>query len=261
MLYSNKNKQIEILKQFSEICLENNIDFYLYFGSLLGAIRHKGFIPWDDDIDVCLFRNDYEFLFKINWEKYNLRIISNKTDSLMPYPFIKISKLNTNLFEKINGNNINIGIHIDVFPIDNYKSGSVWNYNNIMLLLFKNIYDIKTIDISCVISPFKKSFILFCQILLTNINLDSISKKIEKHATFYSNLRSIKHVGCMVGAYNLNDYHDIRCFGFPNYVQFENLLMPVPHNSDKILKNLYGNYMKIPKIEDRQSKHSFNEGI
>lgn len=260
MLDLNKSTQIQILEQFSEICFENNIKFYLYFGTLLGAIRHKGFIPWDDDIDVCLFRKDYEVLFKINWEKHNLRLISNKTDSLIPYPFIKISKINTNLFEKINGNNLNIGIHIDIFPIDNYTSRSILNLNNFMLILFKFIYNIKTIDTSDLKSAFKKRTILVFQFLFKNKTLDSISKTIDKHASFYSDL-SPKFVGCMVGAYNLNDYHDFQYFGEPKYVQFENLFMPVPYNSDKILKNLYGNYMKIPDIQNQLSKHSLNEGI
>lgn len=113
--------QLEILKTFDSFCRENNLKYSLYAGSLLGAIRHKGFIPWDDDLDVCMSRSDYnEFIALWEHSHPNGYILQNKDNS--PYfgqSFTKIRKDHTTfLQEERESGQYHTGIFLDVFPLD-----------------------------------------------------------------------------------------------------------------------------------------------
>src|SRR5699024_6110897 len=114
--------QLEILKEFDRFCKEHNIKYQLYAGTLLGAIRHKGFIPWDDDIDIAMTRDQYErFLEKyINNERYFLQ--NFQTDYNYFRQFSRLRKNNT-VFRQEQYSNLDIhhGIFIDIFPLDNVE--------------------------------------------------------------------------------------------------------------------------------------------
>lgn len=113
--------QVEMLIFIDNICRENNITYHLYTGSLLGAVRHKGFIPWDDDIDICMTRENYDKFIRVFKEnesnKYCLEIPNYKSQLHIG----KIRKLNTQLFEFTTPEDSNAGIYIDIFPLDNSK--------------------------------------------------------------------------------------------------------------------------------------------
>ena len=116
-------KELELLKIFISICEKYHIKYFLACGSVLGAIKYKGFIPWDDDIDVCLLRPDYErFLDVANAEIPEWCFIQNsKTDPAFPHFFSKLRNSNTTFIEKGTAHlHINHGIYLDIFPIDGY---------------------------------------------------------------------------------------------------------------------------------------------
>ena len=95
-----KKIELEILVEFSNFCKQNNLRFYLAYGTLLGAVRHKGFIPWDDDCDICMMREDYEKFSKYaNELPSNLFLQTNETDSNYSKKIIKIRMNNTKLVE------------------------------------------------------------------------------------------------------------------------------------------------------------------
>lgn len=121
--------ELEILKEIKRICAENNLTYYLSSGSVIGAIRHQGFIPWDDDIDICMPWQDYEkFIELCNSgalsDKYFLQ--TSITDLYDHQPFIKVRKNNTTMLQPMHKNNkAHSGIWVDIFPIvsvDNGKS-------------------------------------------------------------------------------------------------------------------------------------------
>ena len=113
--------QLEIVKEIDRVCEENGISYFLVGGSLLGAIRHKGFIPWDDDLDIGMLRKDYERFRKIApqflIDKY--RMIDWKKDSNYPHPMCKIIKKGTIYKENKRNDAGEQGIWVDVFPYDN----------------------------------------------------------------------------------------------------------------------------------------------
>ena len=116
--------ELKILEKIDEICKKNNINYFLIGGTLLGAVRHKGFIPWDDDIDVGMLREDYEKFINVCLKNGALGkdyyLHCNESDNDYFIPFIKVKKNNTTFAEK-NIENINThkGIFLDIFPYDN----------------------------------------------------------------------------------------------------------------------------------------------
>ena len=119
--------QLEILKVFDQFCRQNDLKYSLYAGSLLGAVRHKAFIPWDDDLDVCMSRNEYESFIKL-WKKAPPPgyILQNKENTpSFCQSFSKIRKDHTTfLQEKREGEKYHTGIFLDVFPLTAYQTGS-----------------------------------------------------------------------------------------------------------------------------------------
>ena len=115
--------EFDILKAFLEVCERLNLKYYLVCGTALGAVKYQGFIPWDDDVDVALPREDYEIFCKKAGELLpkGFFLQTYKTDKAYPAIFAKIRNSNTTFFEKtIEKLPINHGVYIDVFPLDGY---------------------------------------------------------------------------------------------------------------------------------------------
>ena len=118
--------ELEILVQFDRYCKEHNLRYVLYYGTLLGAVRHQGFIPWDDDIDIAMPRPDYERLIKLYYDEKqpigdNLRLYTGERDDDFAYAFGKISRLDSEILEESKlYEHEGDGIWIDIFPIDGF---------------------------------------------------------------------------------------------------------------------------------------------
>lgn len=129
---------LNILIDIDNICKKNNIKYFLIGGSLIGAIRHKGFIPWDDDIDIAMLRKDYNKFKKIMLSRhksipYYLHILCDEIGNY-PFNYLKIKDNRTKIIEKeLEHLNLDLGVNIDVFPLD----GSPNNYFIRKIHLFK----------------------------------------------------------------------------------------------------------------------------
>ena len=125
-LQSLKDRERDMLKTFVDICNKHSIKYFVQGGTLLGTVRHGGFIPWDDDVDVSLPRDEYErFLAVAEKELPEYYFLQTKdTDPEYPNNFAKIRDSRTTFLESSAKNlNINHGAYIDIFPLDNYPSG------------------------------------------------------------------------------------------------------------------------------------------
>ena len=123
-----KDVELLILKDFIDICDENNIDYFLFFGTEIGAVRHQGFIPWDDDIDVIMFRDDYEKFLKImeglNNEKY--MVFDIRYDEQYFFQFGRLSLNGTYWAEYWDSQvDFKLGIHIDLFILDKVPNNKI----------------------------------------------------------------------------------------------------------------------------------------
>lgn len=250
-----KRIELEILKAFDIYAKKNNIRYYLGYGTLLGAIRHKGFIPWDDDIDLIMLRNDYDKLIK-QLEKNRYISIKHKAllplDKDYPYPFIKIEDITTLSNQQGIKKKYQTGLWIDIFPLDflptedcQKKIKKKSNFYRKMLL-YSFFYE-KNTSIKNLI----KNVLAF---LLNFFGLKPHfwAKKLMKLTKYKKSNR----VGvCVFGMYN-SDSYSISCFDEQKHAKFEDQEYPIPYKYDEVL-SYYGDYMKIPSKE-HQKEHNLN---
>ncbi len=251
--------ELQILKEIDKICKDNNICYYLGEGSLLGAIRHQGFIPWDDDIDLIMERNDYERFLKIapkviskDYEIQHSTLIHNYWS-----PFIKVRYLGKCSFKQTHISHLtdHNGPLIDIFPVDNVpKENSIKQFIQAYKIKFYRgmlSYKLKLRH------PKKiKGFIIkFCS---NFISVKRIHKNLDKTFKKYNNDNNSFMV-------NLASYYNYKkqtvpkkWYGKPRMVKFEEFIIPVPKEAEKLLASIYGDYMTLPPEEKRVIKHHFD---
>ncbi|MBE6499191.1 MAG: LicD family protein [Methanobrevibacter thaueri] len=251
-----QNTELMILKDFIEICEDNNLDYYIYGGSLIGAIRHKGFIPWDDDLDVIMFREDYDKFKKIFNESYNDKyyLLCKETEEDYFYLFSKLVLKGT-IFEEewVNQVNFNLGINIDIFVLDDLSDNKIKRYIQLKKAFFYSkiiiMSKIKVPNLSFIPRTITNIIQLFLK--LFNIKPADIQKRYSKFIMKYHNpdAKDVFDVSVTVEEYpqifNKKGFKPIQ------KAQFEDIMVNIPNNYDEILTSIYGDYMKLPPKEDR----------
>lgn len=247
-------KQIELnmFKAFIDVCEKLELKYYVIGGTLLGAIRHQGFIPWDDDIDVGMPRSDYEIFLEKGQAilEDDMFIQTIHTDEKYLMCFAKIRKHNTTFIESSVGHlDINHGVYIDIFPLDYYPNE-------------KQLKKFKKQELWC-----KKR--IACEFKLSKNN--TLKKRIEKFILrmlfpsvkavthkrdyLYKSLPQNKYIANYGGAWGEKEVVPAVWFGEGVDVSFEGISVKAPREYDKYLTQLYGNYMEFPPIEKRVSHH------
>lgn len=248
--------EIEILKEIDRVCNELNIHYFADFGTLLGAVRHKGFIPWDDDIDICMLREDYDIFIanapKLLSKEYVLQHFL--VDPGTPTFHAKVRKNGTKFVEEYLKNiPVHQGIFVDIFPYDaiSEKPNEMKKYRrNIKLLM--QLYVSKTVSVST--TEKNKSKRLFntvvrkiINVLLFPVSKKRIYEKLNKEIQVFNNTGSTL-IKCSV------NYPQLKTDIFPlSKLEFEGFSIPVPRNWHEVLKKEYGDYMKLPPKEKQYS--------
>ncbi len=258
--------QLEILIEFDRICKKHNIKYQLYSGTLLGAVRHKGFIPWDDDVDICMLRSDYERILNILSIELDKKFFLQtcNTDKGYIHSFARIRKNNTLMLQKTwKDMDMHHGIFIDIFPMDNVIPDTL--KGKIHSNLVYTIRKLKWLKIKkeCVLSNklYKKYIKLFIHYLLKPISLRMINTIETKIASLFVNKNTeySTHLseGTKIYYYkyliNNNEFYDTI------EMEFEGHLFSVPRNYDKILTNNFGDYMTLPPLEQQKPHHGIIE--
>lgn len=247
----------EILCKFKEICDNNNFKYWLSYGTLLGAVRHQGFIPWDDDIDVQMPRKDYEKFIQYcieNEDKIKpLTLKHYKTCKKYIYNIARLS--NSEYMVEYNiAKDYNLGTFIDIYPLDGYNiedkkhikklNNKIWfvalcgqkKYNK-SKTWWKNI--------------FKYPYYIYSRFF----NLNKLLIKLDKLAQKYD-YEDSKYVGCM--AWDLKEQYLKSYFNEFDELTFVHQKFQAPKNYDAVLKLSYGDtYMQLPKEEDRVGHHDY----
>ena len=246
-------KLLELMKILHEVCTKNNINYYMLGGTMLGAIRHQGFIPWDDDMDIGIPRKDYEKLLalpQIEWpEHIHIKTAKNSQDLIFPYS--KIMNKNTTLVEeRLDG--ILGGIYIDIFPLDGAGNSSFTEKMSYYKFYWKQGLLYNNQDHGT-----KKS--------LPRRVVQWYARKQDVKKLFNSAdkcMKSIdynksKIIGNFAGAWGIKEFMPKEYLGTPTLYKFEDSVFYGAENSDAYLTSLYGDYMKLPPIEKRKSHHNF----
>lgn len=247
-----KKNQLDILKSIDEYCKKYNLRYFLAYGTLLGAVRHKGFIPWDDDIDIIMLREDYE-KFVMNFKDERYKVFATELFSEYPYPYAKVGDTKTYFEEEVK-DKFAMGVNIDVFPIDKlpqYKMSSILRKRNFL----QNVWTFKRLP--CVKRRgLMKNIILFVlHVLLLPFPMKCIVKKMDSFAKKYRSAETML-CGNLVCGYD-PDVYPILDFKESVYLPFEGYSFPCPKNYDNVLKIMFGDYMKLPPKEKQVSHHHF----
>ncbi|WP_300782172.1 phosphorylcholine transferase LicD [uncultured Acetatifactor sp.] len=252
-----KDLELKLLIQFAKICEVNNLYYTLCGGTLLGAIRHKGFIPWDDDIDVLMPRPDYDRL--LNGENIilsslpsHMQIIHWKNGT-SNFPFIKLIDLRTRIDVDYFDSSLSCNkIWIDIFPID----GNPEDMRLLEKLYAKSLHARKLLCLKMAKSGEGKTQIrrivkpFFVKILST-LNFKKICQKIDAISKTYS-FEESKFIGGVLWGYGPQECINKEKFMQPVKVEFEKHFFNAPSNYDEYLTGLYKDYMKLPPNEERQ---------
>lgn len=247
--------ELNILKEFKKICEQNKLNYYLIGGTALGAVRHKGFIPWDDDIDIGMPRADYvrfvEIYAKELSERYFLQ--TKDTDTNYMYQFAKIRLNNSTFVQKeLKNFNIHHGIFIDIFPLDFIPENNITRiFQKYVCLFFSTIRELKiqknanVINRKNVIKKVIGYLLSFFPWSFIDRSINWIITKEKRQTKFIANI-----LGC--AGYE-KEIFSIETFGNPEFIQFEDDMYPVPKEWDLYLRKLYGEYMKIPPLDKRKT--------
>lgn len=241
--------QLTILREIDNFAKINGLRYSLGYGSMLGAVRHKGFIPWDDDIDIIMPREDYE-KFKSKYKSDLYEIVSSDSDGYF-YPFMKLVDKNT--YVKMADNATIHGIWIDIFPIDKIPNNPF--FRKIFLLRsfwLRSLLISATTDFSEKIIK-KKKLKRFLKILCEIFGKQNVVKHYEKLNKKYVS-KNKKYFSCLSSPYTLKEVYDAdELFDNLKKYEFENYEFNGINNYDSYLKMLYGDYMKLPSFDKRRT--------
>lgn len=256
---------LDVFRVFNVFCRENNLRYYMAWGTALGAVRHGGFIPWDDDLDVCMPRDDYN-KFLSTWRNFapkHFKLVSWENESEYPYDFAKVYDGRANVVhetEKKSGRPLPQGIYIDVFPLDyspNTKVGCFvyWIYYKVVMsqILYLNGWKACPTFASRIRYLLGLVFSIFFQnkkqnAVAINSKLHSLLNK--KGSNYYVDFSFVSTFRTFLS-------QRMKCgvYGSGKEGVFEGIKVWLPEKVAEYLKTIYGDFMVLPDEAERVPKH------
>lgn len=251
--------QISLLDAIDAFCKQNNINYYLHAGTLIGAVRHQGYIPWDDDIDVCMLREDYEKFFNNfidNTNHYKAICFENTRDYYLA--FGKLIDERTIMYESTS-HGVPIGVYVDIFPMDSLPDDdSMIKELNSRINKYRKALILKNLALVKERKWYKNLIISIGRVFLKPISVSYLLNKISRLAQTYRSYENCNKVaGISVLTYGLKEVHYLEEYENTVELLFEGKKYPAPCGYDKILSRMYGDYMKLPSEEQRVSHHLY----
>lgn len=257
--------ELMMLNDFKAICKKHDIPFFAYAGSGIGVLRHKGFIPWDDDIDIGFVRDDYERFLKVAKEEMSDKytVMNNREDKNYPLMTTRLM-LNGTKFREIALKDINcsLGIFLDLYPFDKVpkdkdaflkQNKKAWWYSHLLILrsipfpaLFLYSWKEKVIHFI--------TAIVYGVLKICGVSKKFLAGKCEKIATQYNDLKDFDAVNWYFDTAVCSDVFYMNEIFPLKELPFENTTLTFPNDQDRYLRNLYGDYMTMPP-EDRRKNH------
>lgn len=257
-----KTVELWLLKEFVKICEKERLNYSLAGGTLLGAVRHGGFIPWDDDIDVLMPREDYErFVYFCKSNDTNFQLFSCKNNESYGKTFAIISDTRTVVLDPFGYRGCyNKGIVIDIFPCDGggntiaevKKRYSLTRFKRELLNAANWKYYSRSRTRSILFEPIR----LFFFIISRKINQNKLAREMDDIYKARS-LKDCKYATCFSGTYREREIFRKEVYVEYCRLKFEDEEYCCLANYDEYLKTLYGDYMVLPDVEKRVSHHEY----
>lgn len=265
-LYEIQKLELDVLVKLISYFEENDIMYFTCAGTMLGAVRHKGFIPWDDDVDVYVPRADYDRLMKISDGQLIDGYISIKKpgDKNYIYPYSKACNEKTVIYEQnVSDEKYAIGIFVDIFPLDKHYDSE---FKNSLLTVkakwYRSLLETASNQINLskkgsarwlikeLVRTFQKPMTKHWTVEKTAAVIDNMGRKMESKSTH--------HIGNLVMKPGLKkDYYNSEYFSSAVEGEFEGHKINNPIGYDAYLKEMYGDYM-TPPPKEQQIMHGFN---
>ena len=252
-----QQETLNVIKKIKEICDENNIKFFLVYGTLLGAIRHQGYIPWDDDFDIAMPRKDYErFIQYCIDHKEDIKpfeLMHYRTNKKYIYGIARFSD-SRYFIDYQNVKNYGLGLFVDIYPLDGinpedktYIKKLIRKIKNV--LLNGHVHYEKTGNII-------KDIIKFPYYLL--MKMGSVNRKIAKLDKFAQKYDFDSHEFVSCTTWEAQECYKKDFFSETIEVPFEGIKLPITKNYDELLRVSYGDYMKLPPENERIGHHFYH---
>lgn len=265
LIDEQKSIQLKILKYIDSLCKKHDLHYSLYAGTLIGAIRHNGFIPWDDDIDICMVRSEYQKLLSILETQNDYRLLTQHNTKDYHYGFAKLADKSTILKTRdeclpdIDG----LGVYVDIFPIDGLPSDKK--------MIEKHFKDVqKQIDRIRLSLPKRyyyaskkwkkalKRFVLFpLHIFYRSKGTECLKQDLEKLLIKYKFADSV-YCGSLLTRYGKAEC--VNCSVYSSFIlkDFEGNDFSIISDYETYLRSVYGDYMKLPPQEKRVPIHDYD---
>lgn len=252
-----------VLKEFKRICEENNIPYMIIAGSLIGTVRHKGFIPWDDDIDVGLLRPDFDRFIevcktKLDTTKWFLQVPETEENSA-DYGIARLRLNDTHLIIESRKNvKCHDGFFIDIFPYDKMPNNKLhaFIYGNGFAVI-KRIYAMRKGYTSNPRTLYAKIAVRTANFLLKPVKTATLENWLKKYPYKYANTNA-KQASILNEGY-AHEHHDYNLLTEYTTGTFEGETFSIPKNYDRYLTEEFGNYMQFPPAEQQVNHHKIIE--
>ena len=253
-----QQKALEIMIVFDEFCRKHNLTYYMLGGTMLGAYRHKGIIPWDDDIDVGMPRKDYEkFVDLVNVTLTGKYFAKNPSNTKQcPFVFTRFEDVSTTYIEAARDKNNYVGgAYIEVFPLDGASTSRIKRQiQTLKIKYYKYLLAFKILDEKSKKRPWYKVMII--KYAKNKYSIEFLTEKLCKTISQFSYKNS--EMACNhIGHWGIRECINKKDFEPPREYEFEGRYFYGPSNPSVYLTSLYGkNYMTPPSIEEREKgKH------
>jgi lipopolysaccharide cholinephosphotransferase len=260
-------REIAIYREISGICGCHGLQYYMGYGSALGAVRHKGFIPWDDDIDVCMPRKDYEAFLQYAEEELadEFEILGIGYTKGYVLPFGKIAEKKSTFVEETDTNRkYHSGIFVDIFPLDAAAPGkkedkkqrqSCWRWGRACVLA--EYGEVKLPEgMNPLIAAAARAA---CRMIhggmrLAGLGTEKCYARFLKAARKYETEKPETYTQ-LVNVFLKPEYHPAEKLFPAQQAEFEGMTVPIPADPDRYLTQIYGDYMQIPPAEKRHNHY------
>lgn len=250
--------QLDVLQAIHEFCTQNSIKYSLGCGSMLGCARHQGYIPWDDDIDIYIPRSDYQRLISIFPKVYKgkYELISLERNDNWKRPYAKASDNTTRFIENVSGQ-FEIGVNIDIYPIDFVPDNEKeWLSYNKKRRFFQHLMEFKYVKFRKNRSFHRNVGLLLGKFILLPISEKKLALFLNYYAQIHNKTCRNRMFECVQGLFQKKPF-PARLFDDIILLPFEDRRFMAFNNYDEYLTNGYGDWRQLPPIEKQVAHHDF----
>jgi lipopolysaccharide cholinephosphotransferase len=254
-----KELELNMLRAFVDICAKLNLRYYLLGGTLLGAVRHQGFIPWDDDIDLGMPRADYE-IFLREGQKHlpeHLFLQCLATEPHYCANFAKIRDSRSTFVEySVRRHRINHGVYIDIFPLDYYPAATLAQRKmdvdqRLLKSRFRSAFDVPEISRHSAGGELAMGLLSAA----AKVRYPNLRKALDTREELHKSVQPSDLMANYCGAWGKKEIMPAQWYGEGTPVTFEGLTVMAPAQYENWLTHVYGDYMQLPPVEKRVSHH------